>query len=136
MELKKKIAKYEKAITQSRKMMSILSLQDELNDTETIPFRALPAVCLPYRYNDVEGSGEEAEEKQLHDQLLRVQKLVDEIPNCFNYRGWFEKESEGFNLTRFENISFNMNLDKVYVKLTFVTKLMKHTILLGHVIVM
>jgi hypothetical protein len=104
-ELIKKIANYENMIRQNRKMMSILSLEDEADDTRTAPSRALPALCLPHRYNDAESSEEATEERELHDQLSRVQKLIDEVPKCYKFRGWCENDSEGLNLTRFENKS-------------------------------
>lgn len=93
LELRKKIADYEKVVTENKKVISFLTNQGEVNKTGSCVADHELEVRVPHTPTKPESW--EEEESFLTEKLAKVHKLRDEIPKCFKYRGWITNQDEG-----------------------------------------
>lgn len=92
LELRKKIADYEKVVTENKKVISFLTNQGEVNKTDSCLADHEVEVSVPHTPTKPESW--EEEEGFLTEKLAKVHKLKDEIPMCFKYRGWITNQEE------------------------------------------
>lgn len=90
LELRKKLADYEKVVMENKKVISFLSDQDAVDKTESCEAGHEVEVRVPQTPTEPESW--EEEEGFLTEQLAKVHKLRDEIPECFKYRGWITNQ--------------------------------------------
>lgn len=92
LELRKKLSDYEKIVMENKKVISFLTDQDAVNKTESCKAEHEVEARVPQTPTEP-GSWEE-EEGFLTEQLAKLHKLRDEIPECFKYRGWITNQKE------------------------------------------